>query len=492
MRRIVLLPGKVDDACDLLALAQEHGVAAAHLPLLARVELDEIGAVRFGLADDHRDREHGVGHRQDRGRALRGLPSARTKPARSAPASAAAATSSSRVSPQTFTSGRDRSSASFAAGIRSAHERRADEDRVRARELGRRSLRTRLDAALRDDDAVARRTGDELELLGAVDLEGREIARVDPDHRRVEGDGTLELVGVVRLDERLEAERRRGVQEAPSGGVVEVAQEEQRRVGARLARGAQIVPRSRRSPSRAAAARAAARAARRSSHVPPKRSSTRIETAAAPARSYAAASAAGSASGRRSPGGRRASLHLRDRGQSRRAQCVGEASHHADCRENATSSSRRTAARPLSMASARERRALREGRPHARAAAIAPAALSTTASRLGAVGAGEDLACGLRVLLGRAARELGRIARGDAELDRVEHPLADGAFDDLEHEVRPCRRELVDPVRAVDDESAPRVEDGERVGDGPRHLRRVDAEHSARARRPGSSAARGR
>ncbi len=48
--------------------------------------------------------------------ARRGLPSTRMNPARSAPASAAAATSSSRVRPQTFTSGLEISSASFAAG----------------------------------------------------------------------------------------------------------------------------------------------------------------------------------------------------------------------------------------------------------------------------------------------------------------------------------------------------------------------------------------
>ena len=48
--------------------------------------------------------------------ARRGLPSTRMNPARSAPASAAAATSSSRVSPQTFTSGLEISSASLAGG----------------------------------------------------------------------------------------------------------------------------------------------------------------------------------------------------------------------------------------------------------------------------------------------------------------------------------------------------------------------------------------
>ena len=105
--------------------------------------------------------------------AARGLSGTRMNPARSAPASAAAATSSSRVSPHTLTSGRESSSASFAAGIGGAHQRRADEDRVGAGELGRGALRARLDAALGDHDAVGRDAGDELELRLAVDRERR-------------------------------------------------------------------------------------------------------------------------------------------------------------------------------------------------------------------------------------------------------------------------------------------------------------------------------
>ena len=90
----------------------------------------------------------------------------------------------------------------------------------------------------------------------------------------------------------------------------------------------------------------------------------------------------------------------------------------------------------------------------------------------------ENLAGSARVLLGRATGELGGVARRDSELDRVDHALADRAVRDLEDEVRSCRRELVDAVRAVHDECASRVEDGERVGDRARDLRRVDAEHT--------------
>ena len=46
----------------------------------------------------------------------------------------------------------------------------ADQDRVRAGELRGRALGTRLDPALGDDDPIARRPRDELELRGAIDL----------------------------------------------------------------------------------------------------------------------------------------------------------------------------------------------------------------------------------------------------------------------------------------------------------------------------------
>ncbi len=56
-------------------------------------------------------------------------------------------------------------------------------------------------------------------------------------------------------------------------------------------------------------------------------------------------------------------------------------------------------------------------------------------------------------------------ARLDPELARVDHPLAHLAVDDLETEVRPARRELVDATEAVHDERAARAELGERIGD---------------------------
>jgi hypothetical protein len=64
----------------------------------------------------------------------------------------------------------------------------------------------RADAALGDDDRSRGAVRDELELRAPVDRERREVAGVDPDHRRAEGHAPLELVRVVRLDERVEAE----------------------------------------------------------------------------------------------------------------------------------------------------------------------------------------------------------------------------------------------------------------------------------------------
>ena len=83
-----------------------------------------------------------------------------------------------------------------------------------------------------------------------------------------------------------------------------------------------------------------------------------------------------------------------------------------------------------------------------------------------------------RILLGSAARKLRRVAPSDPELGRVDHALANLTVGDLEDEIRPRWRQLVDAVRTVYDERAVRVEDGESVRDGTRDIRRVDAEHA--------------
>ncbi len=106
-----------------------------------------------------------------------------------------------------MTSGRESSSRSFAPGSGARISVEPTSTAFAPGQLGRGGLRARLDRALGDQHPIARRTGDQLELAAAVEIERREVARVDADHRRVECDGTRELVGVVRLDERVQAER---------------------------------------------------------------------------------------------------------------------------------------------------------------------------------------------------------------------------------------------------------------------------------------------
>ena len=98
-----------------------------------------------------------------------------------------------------------------------------------------------MDAALGDHDSIPRRPRHELELCAAVDLERCEVARVDPDRVGAERDRPLELLGVVRLDERVEPERRGGAHELCGARVVEVAEQDERRVGSRLSETPQVV-----------------------------------------------------------------------------------------------------------------------------------------------------------------------------------------------------------------------------------------------------------
>ena len=90
-------------------------------------------------------------------------------------------------------------------------------------------------AALGDDDPVARRLRDERQLGAPVDLEGREVAGVDPDRLRVEPNGPLQLLGVVSFHERVELELAGGAEELQHRRVVEIAEQEQHGVGTGLA-----------------------------------------------------------------------------------------------------------------------------------------------------------------------------------------------------------------------------------------------------------------
>ena len=140
------------------------------------------------------------------------------------------------------------------ARVRGAHERGADEDRVRSRQLGSGALGARLDAALGDHDPISRRCRDEPELRVAVDAKRGEVARVDPDDRSIERHCPRQLLRVVRLDERLQTESR-----APCRAAREPGRRRDRggarALRRRLHRGRSASrPHSRRTPSRGAAA----------------------------------------------------------------------------------------------------------------------------------------------------------------------------------------------------------------------------------------------
>ena len=77
------------------------------------------------------------------------------------------------------------------------------------------------------------RGGDQLELHAAVDLEGPEVAGVDPDDVGAQCDRALELPRVVRLDEEVEAELAAAGEHEARLLVAKVAEQEESRVRAR-------------------------------------------------------------------------------------------------------------------------------------------------------------------------------------------------------------------------------------------------------------------
>ena len=58
--RILRAPGQVDDGRDRLVAPEQHAVAGA-MTVVARVELDDVGARLVHLADEHGDAEDRVG-----------------------------------------------------------------------------------------------------------------------------------------------------------------------------------------------------------------------------------------------------------------------------------------------------------------------------------------------------------------------------------------------------------------------------------------------
>ncbi len=242
MLGVRLLPRQVDDRADLLAAAEQDGVARA-MPVLARVELHEVGVGLGRLADEHRDAQH-----------RRRRVEQRLGPARAL---------LREDEPDEVGSGRDgrvdvllpgqaahlherpgEQPRELGSRVRRAHQRRSDQDGAGAAQLRGGRLRARLDAALRDHDAVARRARDQCELRVAVDREVPEVPGVDADDRCVELRRAVELVGVVRLDERVEPEPCGFVEQCGARGVVEIAEQEQHGVGARRTRFLEVLARA--------------------------------------------------------------------------------------------------------------------------------------------------------------------------------------------------------------------------------------------------------
>ncbi len=252
MRRVGREPGQVDDRADLLATTEQHGVAGA-VAVLTCVLLHEVGVGLLGLADEHGDAQHRRRRREQRRGAARALLGEDEPDEVGAGVDGCVDVLLARE-PADLHERPCQQVAELRAGVARGHERRADEHRVGAGELGGGRLCPRRDPAFRDHDPITRCACDELELGAAIDREVAEVARVDADDRCAELDRALELVRVVRLDERVEPQRGRLGEELRARRVVQVAEDEQHRVGAGLARLREGARGSRRSPSRAAAA----------------------------------------------------------------------------------------------------------------------------------------------------------------------------------------------------------------------------------------------
>ena len=274
----------------------------------------------------------------------------------SAPASTAASTSSGRVSPQTFTSGRDTSSRSFDGGSGACIS--AEPTRIAsapASSAAAPCARVCTPLSATTTASCRAQSRNELELCAAVDLERRQVARVDADHLGAERDRAVQLVGVVRLDERLEPELARVREQGGRALVVDVAQDHERGVRARDLElqqlellGEEALGEQRRSRRRPRGLEIVDRAAE--ALVDEDRDRSR----------------AGVGELSREPGGigvrpqvsgrGRAALDLGDRAETRGREGVAEPAAHVATvsREKATSCSRRSAAAPESTVSTRE------------------------------------------------------------------------------------------------------------------------------------------
>ena len=337
----------------------------------------------------------------------------------------------------------------------------------------------------------ARDPGDELELGSAVDRERGEIAGVDAEHGCPERDAAVELLGVVCLDERVEAEPRGDLHQVRDLGVVEIAQQQQRRVGARVPRGLEmLVGREEPLGEERGGRRGACR-----SQVVPRAAEALVDEHRDRRRS--GGGVGGGDQGRvgvraQVAGRRRAALDLGDRTEAGLRERVVEPSHQPDSAfekvieriEAARGRARvdRLAAEPEALAEIVGEAGGDERRRGVQQHGVAAAAALAREHRADRRG----------VLRRRAAAQLGGIGGLDPEIARVELPLAHVAVDDLDDEARAVGRELVEPAFAVDDERAPRPELCERLGVRGRELGGVDAEDAVAGARRVRERARGR
>ena len=475
MRRVALAATAGRAPARPLALAQEQRLAPAHRAAVVGIELNEVGGVSSCPPTKTATERTVSGTSSTRGRAARALVDEDEAEQVGARLDRGVDVVLPRQPAHLHERAREQL-AQLRLRVGRLHQRRADEDRVGARELGGGALRARVHAALGDDEAVARCAGDELELVRAVDAERREVAGVDADRpARREPSRVAARLRVVGLDERVEAELCRVCEQVRGRRVVEVAQDEKDSVGACLAQLAQLLLRREEAlaEQRQRRSRRARRAGRRS--CPPKRSSTSTEIAAAPACAYCGGELAGSASGAQVAGRRRAALDLGDRAQARAARARPRTSCGAAF-ENATSSSSRAAAAPESMA--------------LRASVDALAQVCGVARGGDRARGVQDHADAAAALLARSTRAERRRRSPPASPPRSSSgsqrwmPSSRGSSSysrtlpsrDLADEVRAGGRELVDAARAVHDERAPRVELRRAPRRSSDERRRVDAD----------------
>ena len=152
---ILAVPRQVGHPRHALALAEQDAVAPAHGSLLPFVELDEVRALLFRVADEDGDAQYRLRHLQDLGRL-----------ARRALGEDEAAQVGSRFDrgvdvllarqPADLDERPREQLLQLRARVVRAHQRRPDEDGVRAGELGCGGLCPGVDGALRNDNAVAR------------------------------------------------------------------------------------------------------------------------------------------------------------------------------------------------------------------------------------------------------------------------------------------------------------------------------------------------